>query len=98
MVQQPNFALSLLVQLLGALLCAFAATNWMSRENMIGGIYNRPLGVGNVTHFTVGALTLIKVLMAGHVNAPLIAAAVIYSLLAIAFTRVVFFWSPVKGA
>lgn len=51
---------SILLQLLGAAYFAFAALNWMAKENLIGGIYNRPITVGNFTHFFVGGLALIK--------------------------------------
>lgn len=52
-----------ILQLLGALFLAFAMLNWMSKGSIIGGIYNRPIALANFTHFLIGALTLIKVLM-----------------------------------
>ena len=50
-------------QLLGALYLGFAGINWMSRYSPIGGIYQRPLVVGNFTHFLVGGLLLIKLMV-----------------------------------
>ncbi len=53
-------SLQLLVQTVGALYFAFAMMNWMIRTSTIGGIYNRPIVVGNVTHFSIAGLALIK--------------------------------------
>ena len=83
-------ALTVLVQLTGALYVGFALLDWMARESTIGGIYNRPLALGNFTHFLVGALALLKMASrTPHWTAGWIAAAV-YSLLAIGFGAVLF--------
>jgi hypothetical protein len=82
------------IQLIGALYLAFAMANWMARESLIGGIYNRPLAVANVLHFTMGALALVKGVVAGQRATAMLAAALVYSLFAIAFARVLF-TSPV---
>lgn len=50
----------LVLQILGALLFGFAMLNWMIKEGIIGGIYNRPAVIANFTHFFIGALALIK--------------------------------------
>src|SRR5215204_4726954 len=50
----------IIVQLLGALYLAFAVTNWTAKGAPIGGIYSRPISLGNQLHFTVGAITLAK--------------------------------------
>lgn len=84
--------LPVLVQLLGALWFAFAMVNWMARGSLIGGIYNRPVAIGNLTHFVIGALALVKYAVgAGGV---LWAVAAVYAIFAIAFAMV-FFRSPV---
>lgn len=49
-----------LLQLMGALYFAFAMVNWMAKGAAIGGIYNKPVAIGNFTHFTIGALSLVK--------------------------------------
>ncbi|MGZ5431938.1 MAG: hypothetical protein ACXW5U_13680 [Thermoanaerobaculia bacterium] len=88
-------ALPVIVQLLAALLFAFAMVNWTARGSLIGGIYNRPVAIGNLTHFVVGALALVKAaLSAGPHRSILTIAAAIYVLFAIAFTMV-FVRSPV---
>ena len=53
----------LILQILGALYFGFAMLNWMAKGSTIGGIYNRPISIANLTHFLVGALALIKGLM-----------------------------------
>jgi hypothetical protein len=50
----------LIVQVLGALYLGFAFLNWYMRGFVMGGIYNRPLGLGNMLHFAVVSVTLIK--------------------------------------
>ena len=50
----------LVFQLLGALYFAFAMLNWMAKGAHIGGIYNRPIAIANVSHFFIGGMALIK--------------------------------------
>lgn len=50
-----------LVQTLGAVYLGFAMLNWMARENLIGGIYSRPVALGNMVHFVIAALSLLRV-------------------------------------
>ena len=50
----------ILMQVLGALYFAFGMLNWMTKTNLIGGIYNRPIAVANLTHFLIVALIFIK--------------------------------------
>ncbi|MBK9759685.1 MAG: hypothetical protein IPO90_06870 [Flavobacteriales bacterium] len=49
-----------LAQLCGALYCAFALMNWTAKSLLLGGIYGRPIVIGNLVHFTMGALLLLK--------------------------------------
>ena len=50
-----------LAQLCGALYCGFALLNWMAKGTPLGGIYGRPIVIGNLVHFTMGAVLLLKV-------------------------------------
>jgi hypothetical protein len=93
----PTGVLPLLIQLLAALLFAFAMVNWMARGSLIGGIYNRPLAAGNVAHFVIGALAATKAVLAGEHRPAVIAIAVIYALFAIAF-GLIMRRSPVTAA
>lgn len=58
--QVPDGRLTLNLQLTGALYLGFAMTNWMAKTVLIGGIYARPLSIGNFFHFFIAALALIK--------------------------------------
>lgn len=90
--------LPVIVQLLGALYLGAAMTNWAAKDNMIGGIYSRPISIGNLTHFMVGALALLKVVLAGRSGMPIAIAAVAYSVFAFGFGYLVFFVSPTGGS
>jgi hypothetical protein len=82
--------LPVLIQLLGATYVAFALTNWTAKDNMIGGIYSRPLSLGNCVHFVAGALALAKQQFSHDASVPLIAALIVYTTLAICFAWLVF--------
>ena len=58
----------LLLQILGSFYFGFAFLNWMSKDNLIGGIYRKPLVVGNLVHFLVSSLTLIKILFSAETH------------------------------
>ena len=85
----------ILIQLLGAALFGFTMVNWIARGSLIGGIYNRPVLMGNVTHFVIGALALVKLVGAGERRTAFLIATAIYVLFAIAFAMVMF-RSPVQ--
>ena len=51
---------SIVFQILGALYFGFAMLNWTAKANLIGGIYSRPVAIGNFSHFIIGGLALIK--------------------------------------
>ncbi len=81
----PTPMLAILVQLLGALYFGFAMVNWLARGSTIGGIYNRPLLVGNLAHFVIGAFALGRAALDG--GTALIVPAIVYAIFAIAFAR-----------
>jgi hypothetical protein len=91
----PAPLLTLLVQLLAALLFAFAMVNWAARGSLIGGIYNRPIAIGNLTHFVIGAITVTKVVLAGERRPAMLVVAAVYLGFAVAFAAI-FFRSPVS--
>ncbi|MEQ8413903.1 MAG: hypothetical protein RIB71_05535 [Imperialibacter sp.] len=89
-MEQSETAL-LLMQILGALYFAFAMLNWMSKGSLIGGIYNRPVAVANMTHFLIAGLALVKVLMSNSQSSHLIwIAGVIYAAFAVCFGIILF--------
>ena len=91
----PTILPTLLIQITGALYLGFALMNWMAKTILIGGIYSKPLCVGNFLHFTVAGLALIK----GAFHNPglnyILISAIAYSIFAILF-GVVLFTSPIK--
>ena len=83
--------LELLMQIIGSLYCGFAMLNWMSKGNLIGGIYNRPISVANWTHFVIAGLALIREIFANPNSSYIILIiTIIYSLFAILFGIVLF--------
>jgi hypothetical protein len=74
----------LLVQAYGASLLGFAMLNWMSRRMTLGGIYGRPLVVGNLLHFGAGGIGAVKLLRAYPEAAKLWPLAVVYVVFAVA--------------
>jgi hypothetical protein len=82
----PDSISILLLQLLGALYLGFAMLNWMAKGSLIGGIYNRPIAIGNFMHFAVGALALIKIITKIHIHSEIvISLTIVYSIFAILF-------------
>jgi hypothetical protein len=58
---EPNTITSLFLKIMSALYLGFGILNWMAKGTLIGGIYNRPIAIGNLMHFGVGAIALVKV-------------------------------------
>jgi len=77
------------LQVTGALYVGFALLNWAARSVLIGGIYARPLALGNFAHFAVAAVTLAKGV---DLQAPalLLAVTAAYVVFAVWFGLVVF--------
>ena len=59
-LMEKNKLSILFLQILGSLYLGFAMLNWMTRNNLIGGIYSRPLLIGNLVHFLMSSFALIK--------------------------------------
>ena len=92
--QLSGLAISTLVyllQLLGALYFAFALLNWMARQSLVGGIYNRPIAMANFVHFFIAGICLIKMVF-GDAGLPLASTvtAVIYLVFALLFALILF--------
>jgi hypothetical protein len=91
---EPSRGSVLVGQVAGALYLGFAIMNWMSRGNLIGGIYSRPAALGNFVYFLNMGLAIGRI-AAGDPHASTVAAAIIHGLFAAAFAYVVFGRSPV---
>jgi hypothetical protein len=87
---EDGSTITILMQILGALYLGFAMMNWMAKDALFGGIYNKPMTIGNFMHFGVGALALIKaVIRTEHIPESIVVLTVIYSILALSFaTRI----------
>lgn len=79
-----------IVQILGALYLASAASNWAARGSMIGGIYARPLSVANFVHFLVGASVLARGIGPANFNPAYITVALVYLVFAVLFVLMLF--------
>jgi hypothetical protein len=80
----------LLIQAVGALYVGFAVLNWMAKDNLIGGIYSRPVALANFSHFFILAAALVKATAAGRQPLIVWTAAGVYVLLAACFGLIVF--------
>jgi len=83
----------LLLQILGALYFGFAMLNWTAKANLIGGIYSRPVAIGNFTHYLIGALTLIKLVLHSTNGIFIWVCAIVYLIFALLFGWI-FFANP----
>ena len=89
-----NMSFTIVLQILGAVYFAFAMLNWTAKANLIGGIYARPIAIGNLTHFTIGSLALIKAYLPSG-QSWILPIAIIYAVFAVLFT-IIFFTHPIR--
>lgn len=87
---EPAIMPLLVMQILGAQYLGFAMVNWMAKDILIGGIYSRPVAVGNFMHFAVGAAVWMKSISKNSDIPLLWAAGVLYTVFAVAFGTVLF--------
>jgi uncharacterized membrane protein YoaK (UPF0700 family) len=86
----------MILKIAGALYFAFGMVNWTAKETLLGGIYGRPVVIGNMSHFVIGALALLKgVSLQSHPPA-VIVITVIYTIYAIVFGWI-FFRTPAQN-
>ena len=85
----PDTPTLLLVQMTGALYLGFAILNWTARGVLIGGIYARPVALGNFLHFAMVSVMLIKAAIV-HGVVQLAISATVFSVFAIWFGLVLF--------
>jgi uncharacterized protein with PQ loop repeat len=85
----PDNATLLMVQMMGAIYLGFAFLNWMARGVLIGGIYARPIAIGNFLHFGMVAIMLTKAAIVYEAT-PLAMSAFVYAVFAVGFGVVLF--------
>lgn len=87
---ENNALLAMIIQLLGALYIAFAFLNWTAKANLIGGIYSKPVSLGNTLHFVVGGLAIAKYFLKHTDASILIIPFILYAIFAVLFALVLF--------
>ncbi|MEO8770680.1 MAG: hypothetical protein ABI402_11360 [Ferruginibacter sp.] len=81
---------SVMLQVLGSLYFGFAMLNWTAKANLIGGIYSKPVAIGNFTHFLIGGLALAKLAFRNMSITYIFIAAIIYLIFSIFFGYVLY--------
>ena len=93
---ESNTITILFLNLLSALYLGFGLLNWMAKGTLIGGVYNRPIAIGNLMHFGVGAIALVKVVTTIQSHSKIvISLTVVYVIFAILFAYI-FIKHPTK--
>lgn len=82
--------LPVLIQLLGAMYFSMALMNWTAKDSAIGGIYARPVSLGNFAHFFIGTLVFTKFLLSNGFNVSMLLIVVVYAIFGILFYWLVF--------
>ena len=94
LTNDDNHFFILILQILGSLYLGFSYLNWMSKNSLIGGIYNKPLLIGNLLHFLTASMALIKLAFKFENNLQLILSYTIIYCLFTSFFGYVFFTNP----
>ncbi|WP_437397412.1 hypothetical protein [Flagellimonas lutimaris] len=86
---ESNLVTILFLKIMSALYLGFGILNWMAKGTLIGGIYNRPIAIGNLMHFGVGAIALVKVVSNIETHSEIIISlTVVYLIFALLFAYV----------
>lgn len=89
--------LPVFMQLMGALFLSFTLMNWTVKDNIIGGVYLRPVSIANFAHFMVGALSFLKYQLSNPTNNLLWFMTIVYMIFAGVFTWLVFFHTGIEN-
>ena len=93
---EPNIITILFLNIMSALYLGFGILNWMAKGTLIGGIYNKPIAIGNLMHFGVGAIALVKVVSNIQTHSEIvISLTVVHVIFAILFVYI-FTTNPIK--
>ena len=91
-----NIITILFLNIMSALYLGFGILNWMAKGTLIGGIYNKPIAIGNLMQFGVGAIALVKVVSNIQTQSKIvISLTVVYVIFAILFVYI-FRTNPTK--
>ena len=87
---EPTISAILFLKILSAIYLGFGILNWTAKGTLIGGIYNKPIVLGNLLHFAVGAIELIKVISNTQIHREIfIFLTVFYVIFALLFAYVI---------
>ena len=81
---------TIILQILGALYFGFAMVNWMGKSNVIGGIYGRPVAMGNFSHFMIAGIALLKAFIGNPILNGMAVFTLIYLIFGVLFGLVLF--------
>ena len=87
---RSDSSIPVVLQLLGSFYFALAFINWNCKDTRIGGIYLRPVSLGNFAHFFVGALVFGKYALANNQNGLALAIMSVYAVFSYFFWWLVF--------
>lgn len=77
--------LPMLIQLVGGIYFSLALMNWTAKDSIIGGIYSRPLSLGNFAHFFIGTLILAKDQLSNGTDVSILVVLTVYAIFAMLF-------------
>lgn len=86
----------LLLQILSAFYIGLAMINYLSKDAAIGGIYNRPILMGNIAYHGIASIALVKFAFRQDMfSTTLITLTIVYCALSLGFLKL-FFVGPNK--
>ncbi len=91
-------ALTVILQCLAAALLGLGYLDWLSRANLMGGIYSRPLALANLLFFAVSSITLVRFTAQHTTPTALRVACIVASAFAVLFAWLMFFHDPIRSA
>tara|TARA_R110001632_G_scaffold83349_1_gene184543 strand:+ start:12295 stop:12675 length:381 start_codon:yes stop_codon:yes gene_type:complete len=86
---ESNTITILFLKIMSGLYLGFGILNWMAKGTLIGGIYNKPIAIGNLMHFGVGTIALAKVVTTVEIHSEIIISiTVVYAVFAMFFAYI----------
>jgi hypothetical protein len=89
---------AVVLQLMAGYALGWGAMNWMAKGSLFGGIFGRPIGIGNLLQFSSAAFALGRAASHGVVPALTWPLCGISAVFALAFYRTIFFGHPAGAA
>jgi len=94
---EPDGPTVLLIEMMGATYLGFALLNYAARGVIIGGVYARPLALGNFLHFMMVTVTLAREAV-DHQVIQLAGSALVFGIFAAGFGWVLFRQYPAASS